>query len=184
MGTRGSYGVRVNGVDKLTYMHMDSYPSYLGVNLVTQIRQMLDAHGPDWLIGKAESLKLVPEDGAPDPEVVKNHAKLHPLIGNRDDWYSVLRGYQGKLDEQLGLGLMTDAGGFVQDSLFCEWAYVLDLDTMTFEVYRGFQKAKHSAGRYASDKPNEGGYYPVARVATFPARAVKPEDVQALEAGE
>ena len=29
---------------------------------------------------------------------------------------------------------------FAGDSLFCEWAYVLDLDTGTFEVYKGFNK--------------------------------------------
>lgn len=29
---------------------------------------------------------------------------------------------------------------FAADSLFCEWAYVVDLDKMTFEVYEGFNK--------------------------------------------
>lgn len=28
--------------------------------------------------------------------------------------------------------------GFAQDSLFCEWAYVIDMDKRVLEVYRGF----------------------------------------------
>ena len=30
MSTRGLYGIRKNGVDKCTYNHSDSYPSWLG----------------------------------------------------------------------------------------------------------------------------------------------------------
>ena len=29
---------------------------------------------------------------------------------------------------------------FASDGLFCEWAYVIDLDTRRFEVYTGFHK--------------------------------------------
>lgn len=31
---------------------------------------------------------------------------------------------------------------FAADGVFCEWAYVIDFDKKTFEVYRGFNKCK------------------------------------------
>jgi len=33
MGTRGAYGFRKNGIDKVTYNHFDSYPEQLGESL-------------------------------------------------------------------------------------------------------------------------------------------------------
>lgn len=41
MSTRGTYGVRIDGVDKLGYNHHDSYPSYLGANMLEAIRSLV-----------------------------------------------------------------------------------------------------------------------------------------------
>mgnify|MGYP000253513718 CR=1 FL=1 len=57
---------------------------------------------------------------------------------------------------------------FANDGLFCEWAYVLDLDREVVEVYRGFQKeppAEDERFAKADQEPNDGGYYPVQLVA-------------------
>jgi hypothetical protein len=56
---------------------------------------------------------------------------------------------------------------FIKDSLMCEWAYIVNLDTNKLEVYKGFQDKPHEKGRYASTAHREG-YYPCALVAEFP----------------
>ena len=38
MGTRGLYGFRKNGVDKVTYNHWDSYPDGLGKQILRFIK--------------------------------------------------------------------------------------------------------------------------------------------------
>lgn len=49
---------------------------------------------------------------------------------------------------------------FIYDSLFCEWAYVIDLDKDRFEIYKGFNKDKlNQSERFHTEDPNDGGYY-------------------------
>ena len=64
--------------------------------------------------------------------------------------------------------------GFVKDSLFCEFAYVVDLDKNTFEVYKGYNKTKLTPEDrfYGNGQPNEGGYYPVKLMHSFSLTAL------------
>lgn len=66
--------------------------------------------------------------------------------------------------------LLLDRRSFAADSLFCEWAYVVDFDNGTFEVFEGFNKAPVSEGERfhgaTTDDPSPG-YYPVRLVKTY-----------------
>ena len=130
MGTRATYGLRKYGKDKLTYNHFDGYPTGLGDAIVKQIMEM----GIDRLNRLFDNLEMVEE-------------------GVNDTNYTRLREIQGDLLGHERVGQMIDNNDFINDSLFCEWGYIVNLDTLMLEVYKGFQRKKHKKGRYATDKP-------------------------------
>jgi hypothetical protein len=71
---------------------------------------------------------------------------------------------------------MIDYHEFALDSLFCEWAYVIDLDREVFEVYEGFSHEKPTTGRWAdAAEPTRGGYWPVRLIQSWPLQGL-PDD--------
>lgn len=58
---------------------------------------------------------------------------------------------------------------FANDSLSCEWCYLIDLDKMRFEIYKGFNKKKLSKNDrfYINDDDSPNGYYPVKKIKTY-----------------
>lgn len=167
MGTRGAIGFRIDGGDKIAYNHFDSYPDGVGDDIVSFVEGTSDW---DDLRARVRALRVIDGKTPPTANEIGTLAGFMDLgVGGQDvrDWYCLLRKTQGDLGAILEAGVMVDASKFMADSLFCEWAYVVNLDDMTFEVYRGFQKAKHDRGRYASEKDTEG-YYPVALIEAFP----------------
>lgn len=190
MGTRGAFGVRVDDQDRLTYNHYDSYPTGLGRDVVRDINaQLQEVGGFEQWREKARALRAVKNDDQPteeDKERLKAHANLSVSGQSMDDWYCLLRECQGELAKLLDLGVYIDNHAFMADSLFCEWAYVVNLDNGTLEVYRGFQKSQHNLGRYATmeyekDHRSDNQYYPVALVGTFPLHEVTLDDMDKLE---
>jgi hypothetical protein len=184
MGTRGCFGVRIDGEDKVTYNHFDSYPDCLGKAIVEQVGEADLAMWAE----QARALKPVLEGDKPTPEEIeqlKGNADLGVSGQSFEDWYCLLRNLQGDLRGILNTGVFIDSHDFLSDSLFCEWAYIVNLDEGTLEVYRGFQQEPHTEGRYAGD-PIEAphrtnDYYPVALFGTFPLGEVTKENMEECE---
>ena len=150
MGTRGLLGLVIDGQEKLTYNHFDSYPSYLGIAVLKDLRSLLAPI--DDLRERARRIMLVNEGDVPTAEQIATLAPYTNLTvssGSTDDWYCVLRDAQGSIAAYLDAGVMIDNHEFAFDSLFCEWGYVVDLDAVRLDVYRGFQKAAPTEGRWA-----------------------------------
>ena len=194
MSTRGLIGFVVGGEIKSTYNHSDSYPDGLGLHTLKWLREHMDDRG---LAERAASIELIDDEQAkPTPEHMER-AKAYacPAVGGSIDkpadgktihtYYQLLREAQGDLQAYLEVGLMPDGRDFADSSLFCEWAYLVNLDDRLLEVYTGFQESDHRKGRFGRDtdedwelerkwwreerqmEPPGNRYYPIALVAEF-----------------
>lgn len=165
MGTRGCYGFRKNGIDKLTYNHYDSYPDYLGKIMVTFCKETsLDEMNEIY-----DRLILVNTGGKPTAEQIEECKQYYDgNVSNQtvEDWYCLLRKTQGDLNVyKTGLKYMIDDHDFIKDSLFCEYAYIINLDTKKLEFWVGFQKTPDEKNRYGTE--DDRGYYPCKMVASY-----------------
>jgi hypothetical protein len=139
MGTRGVVGFVVDGVWKVTYNHFDSYPSGLGVEVLDFCRSRKSW---DRFKALARKVELVDSDSKPTEEQIKQYtpfSDIHVSNQTLDDWYCLLRNTQGvetlKAIAQNKLWHMIDSHLFMDDSLFCEWGYVINLDTNRLIIY-------------------------------------------------
>lgn len=170
MGTRGALGFRLDGVDKITYNHSDSYPSGLGLDLLNELVGL----NLDTVRENVRKIILVNSADPPTEQQISENqqwANLGVSEQTLEDWYCLLRETQGTILPHANgtLGVMIDSTKFMADSLFCEWAYILNLDDGVLEVYRGFNDDPQKPGRYAALKRKETDeYYGVVLLDTVP----------------
>lgn len=174
MGTRGLIGFRKNGIDKLTYNHFDSYPEYLG----KQVLEFIVGYRED-LDSIFNNIVLVNETDKPTKEQIeecKKYADLNVSTRSVEDWYCLLRQSQGNLRcYAQDLKYMIDSHDFILDSLFCEYAYIINLDTNELEFWVGFQKAPWKDNRYGCTEKD--GYFPCKMVTTYPLGDIHEEQI-------
>jgi len=173
MGTRGAYGFVQDGKYKVTYNHYDSYPSGLGKEIAEFLRGVVKEGQLDTLKERVKGLTLVNESKAVPKKLLKKYeAFYNPKVntGKKDDWYCVMHGLQnGDILPHILEGSvehMIDSSEFVKDSLFCEYAYIVDLNRDTFDIYIGFQHDPQEGNVFGTEK--EGDYYPVKKLISFP----------------
>jgi len=180
MGTRAVMGFRKNNVDKYQYVHYNGYPEGLGRELVyalkdTTIEQLNTIY---------DNIQMVSGKEPPTIEQKKacfKYANINVSNQSLDDWYCLLRNAQGNLHAyKEGLVYMLDSGDFIKNSLFCEYAYIINLDTNELEFWTGFQKKPDSSNRYGVEPSHiieeDEKYYPCKLQKTFPLGDI-PADV-------
>lgn len=149
MSTRGYYGIKKKGELKGTYNHWDSYPSGLGKDLVDTINKIKKSDRLKVLDRTFDYIQLIDSSVAPTKEQIGICEKANIIdlsVGNRNvnDWYCLLRKTQGDLSYYIDeiVPYMENGNDFIDDELFCEWAYIINLDTQKLEVLHGWNRVK------------------------------------------
>lgn len=170
MGTRNLTIVKYNNEIKVAqYGQWDGYPS--GNGLV--VLKFLETSNMDVFRKRLDSLKWIddethkrlwveagakPEDEFVTMDISDKFKKLNPQL-SRDLGAGILD-YILKSEGEL---LIQDSISFAQDGLFCEWAYLVDLDENKLEVYQGFNKEPldKSERFYCDGYVSDSGYTPI-----------------------
>jgi len=143
MSTRGAFGFYKNGVDKIMYNHFDSYPGGLGINILTGLRNLKLQEGDNPVV---DSLNK-----AFDLMNAYKVDKERKIIGEQPQGIEIKDVEEDEVFLKILNGesfYFRDAKDFIQDSVFCEWAYIINLDTEELEIYSGFNKEAQEGNRY------------------------------------
>lgn len=163
MGTRHLIVVVQNSETKVAqYGQWDGYLTGQGNSILSflnsvDLAKFREAVNRCWFLSEDEADKLVDMAG---PDWPKRFPEL-----SRDTSADLL---QMILESSGGMGLV-DSSSFAADSLFCEFAYVIDLDTNVLEVYTEFQQdADKIRGRFSDLKSEAGASYgPVSLLGSY-----------------
>jgi hypothetical protein len=147
MGTRGLIGTLHKGDLHGSYSQYDMYPTGTGVALQNELRDFTAKHELTvdhlWsaLRVPLAEMRYVRDSDEPTADELADLKDTHDAsVSTGADWYSALRKNQGSLLRQLTTGIATDQPDFLQDSLFCEWAYIFDFDEKRVLILKGFNQ--------------------------------------------
>lgn len=182
-GTRHLIAVQVDGDYKVAqYGQWDGYPSDAGLEVLQFLESLIDSDDRtfnqfrdavrrcSWLT-EEEKAKIDRELELVGPPNVNFYIKnMYPEL-SRDTGAEIL---ELVFNSRIGRSLI-DRLNFAGDSLLCEWAYVIDLDQETFEVYKGFNtepldsNERFSSFEDFSHEPTYSGYryYPIKLIAKW-----------------
>lgn len=178
MGTRNLTMVISDGKTRIAqYGQWDGYPDGQGVNaldflLTADLKKFKKQLKRCAFIDdkkEKEIKKFQKELGCPEGYMTQKQAKLfyneYPYI-SRDTGAKILEMiYHAKGKNNIWL---YDSTEFAYDSLFCEWAYVIDFDKNVFEVYKGFNKKPNTKkDRFYNKEKKKDDYSPVKLIKSY-----------------
>lgn len=191
MGTRHLTAVVLNGEYKVAqYGQWDGYPSGQGATVAKfvrnkeRVKKFTKAVAECTFLTNKEVDARWKESGAKGNgwvtmDVSDRHKKKYPEL-SRDAGADILNLIlEGKRQ------LKNDIE-FSADSLFCEWAYVINLDTQEVEVYQGFnkeplKKTDRFYGMKNVEPETRADYYPIKLVKSYPFKEFNSQAIKELE---
>lgn len=194
MGTRHLIGVVLDGDFKVAqYGQWDGYPTGQGVDVLNfcktadldsfrdEVRKVRFTTEEDKDTIKARWAEVGADDSGWVTMAQSDKFYADPRFAplSRDVSANVLSLIaEGKVE------FLNDSRDFGKDSLFCEWAYVIDLDENVLECYKGFQKDTPTLGRWAGLRDDESDYAAVTLAAEFALDALPDEEAFYAALGE
>lgn len=188
MGTRNLTCAVVNGEYKVAqYGQWDGYPDGQGITILDFLR----VTNLDILKNQIVNCTYFADDeleelwtavvGTPD-EIIPGFVDKAQSDMFYRQYPHLSRDVAGKIFSHIynedGYIKLKNGLEFAADSLFCEWAYVVDFDKQTFEVYKGWNKIPLTEEDrfYNLTQFCDAGYYPVKLVASFPLDNLPPDN--------
>lgn len=170
MGTRNLTIVQYNGAYKIAqYGQWDGYPECGGIEALTFARKLKDQIFRKRFENNLDKCRFFT-----DEEIKTIDKKIEEGGFNWQAEYPQLHRDVGR--DILDMVYNADGGmvlensiNFASDSLFCEWAWLIDLDKNTFECYEGFNSEPLSPEDRFFDFPikeyyvTTHNYYPVKK---------------------
>lgn len=190
MGTNNLTAVFVGGEYKVAqYGQWDGYPSGQGMKVLSFLRRAdlkefeRKCKAVSW-ISKEERQATLDKCGvrgmAPYTDM-QRWGKVYPHL-HRDTGAKVLQLIADSPDAIKLSNHINFAG-----ALFCEWAYVVDLDKETFEAFKGFNTEPLGSHERFKDFPRESDseYYPIRLLRSWPlSQLPADEEFLSLEGGD
>lgn len=186
MGTRNLTIVHKNGEYKVAqYGQWDGYPEGLGVILLNFLKNV----NMDSFRNAIDNVSFYTKEELEDiDKYIDDMRKDIPNYEWQRYFPHLSRDCGGDILNRIvfkGVDKVKNSIDFAADSLFCEWAYVIDLDINKFEVYKGFNHEElNSDERFyfledKRDKENIVGkdYHPIKFVKSYDLNNLPDENI-------
>lgn len=185
MGTRHLIAVVKDNEYKVAqYGQWDGYPEGQGIKIL----KFLKTNDIDKFSDKVDNCKFITDNKFWNE--LYEELDISPNNGCITfDEADRIKAKYPQLDRDMGAGvldyimnnneiILKNSIDFAEDSLFCEWGYVIDLDKNTFEVYRGFNKSPldNNERFYNLGVKDDNGYYPVKHIISFYLKSLPIEE--------
>lgn len=184
MGTRNLTCAVIDKQYKVAqYGQWDGYPSGQGITILRFLRNELKRPLMEKRLREVQFLnekeiELINESKEPMPQQFSRDCGGHILEFIQNGEYTKdeldfegLRSVRKPVTYKWEMDKLHNQLDFAGDSVFCEWAYVVDFDENTFEIYEGFVKEPHEGERFSNvdyeKSHREEQYYPVKLVKKY-----------------
>ena len=164
MSANGFWGLRYNKIDKIMLIN-ESNPDIIGEKISKFCKIHKYQREVENLYNRITLLDPYQEIMQEDEDIVKKIKNIIPEAKGKF-WGDLL--YKTRDDFFLyadGLKYMANYGYLTKNSFYVEYGYIINIDSMKLEIWKGKQTIPQKGNRYGIKKKN--GFYPCRMICTY-----------------